>query len=111
MEAKSTYSKLEENNFESKILQGTSIPKVVVFNASWLGSGQMMDEIIHDLAGLYDTKFEFFRVEADDNIDLLNMLGISDVPVIMVFKNGKVVSFESGMISDSRAREILQNAL
>ncbi|MBR9921225.1 MAG: hypothetical protein GYB31_10335 [Bacteroidetes bacterium] len=107
----STYYNLTEKEFGELILKAKSGFQVVVFNAEWLGSGQMQDEIIEEVSEKFNQNFEFYRVEKEKNEALALNLGVSDIPVIFVFKEGKVVRYLKGLTSKSLVEGMLDELI
>src|SRR5467141_329407 len=81
---------LETDKFDS--VTGKSGRIVLVdFWAEWCGYCHVMDPIVQDAAAKYQDKIEVFRMNADENVEIANRLGINGLPVFMIFSDGKPV--------------------
>ncbi len=74
-------------NYESEVLK--SDRKVLIdFYADWCGPCKMMSPIIDEIAEEV-INVKVGKVNVDDNGELAMKYGISSIPTIMIFKNGK----------------------
>lgn len=78
---------LNDNNFKEEIKEG----KVVVdCYADWCGVCKMMKPKIEELASK-DTGYRFFLLNVDKSPKTAEELKISNLPTVVVFKDGKEV--------------------
>lgn len=92
MSGKQTPSKPVEVNSKnfSEIL--TSNENVVVdFYADWCAPCKMVAPIIEELAREYTGKVVFAKLNTDENVEIAQRFGISAIPTVIFFKNGKAV--------------------
>ena len=75
--------------FKSDVLDST-IPVLVDFWAPWCGpckiAGPIIDRVSEKLYG----KARVFKLDVDDNPQTAGQYGISSIPTVMVFRNGRV---------------------
>src|SRR5579862_6402089 len=64
---------------------------VTDFWASWCGPCKMMAPILDDLAGKYDGKITFAKVNVDENPRVSRQFGIMSIPTFLVTNKGKVL--------------------
>ena len=81
---------VNEAEFDSVIL-GADKPAVVDFWAIWCGPCKKIAPIMEDLAGKYEGKAVFAKVDVDTNRNLAMRFGIQSIPTLLFFKNGEVV--------------------
>src|SRR3989442_15511161 len=92
---------LESDKFDS--VTGKSGRMVlVVFWAESCGYCHVMDPIVQDAAAKYQEKIEAFRMNADENVEIANLLGIIGLPVLIIFSYGKPVCSLLGATTRAR---------
>jgi len=64
---------------------------VVDFYADWCMPCKMVAPVIEELAKEYAGKVVFAKLNTDENIDIAQRFGISSIPTIIFFKDGKPV--------------------
>ncbi|WP_159636838.1 thioredoxin domain-containing protein [Sphingobacterium composti Ten et al. 2007 non Yoo et al. 2007] len=76
-----------------------SHPKVLInFSADWCAPCREMAPIIDKIAENYKDKVKVIKIDADENKTLLKQLGITSIPQLLVFKNGKKIWSKSGLV-------------
>lgn len=78
-------------SFESEVLNSPR-PVVVDFWASWCQPCKMMKPILETFANEVSEKVDVVKVDADAEGDLVAEYGVSSLPTLLVFENGKVVN-------------------
>lgn len=59
--------------------------------AEWCGPCRMLGPIVEELARELSGKIVFGKLNVDENMKTSNKHGISAIPTLLVFKNGKLV--------------------
>ena len=98
-------TKLNQKNFEEKI-QGDT-PILVDFWATWCGPCMIQGEILHQL----DEKMpslQIGKVDSDECRDLVIQFGISAIPTMILFKNGKEIERVTGLRNEEQIKEIFR---
>lgn len=89
---------LHDGNFDKQISRN-DIPVVVDFWAPWCGPCKMMSPVIEELADEYAEKARICKLNTDDAHDSAIEFGISSIPTIILFKDGKVEKKWVGLTS------------
>ena len=71
---------------------------VVDFWATWFGPCRMVGPILDELAGEYNGKAKVVKVDVDQNQSLAQRYGVRSIPLILFFKDGKVVDQVLGAV-------------
>ena len=98
-----TVLEVNDDNFESKILKST-VPVVVDFWAPWCGPCRAIAPITEKLAKEYEGRLKFCRVNVDENRLVAGKYMIQSIPLLLFFKNGRVVDQSLGAVPESLLR-------
>lgn len=82
-------------------------PVLVDFSAEWCGPCKMMKPILHELKGLVGDGVTIIKVDVDKSPDIAGPYQIQSVPTLILFRNGKVMWRQSGVLPAARLQEII----
>jgi thioredoxin len=82
-------------------------PVVVDFHALWCAPCTMQSPILKEVATELDDKIKVIKIDVDQNPELASRYNIRGVPTLIIFKNGKLVWRQSGMVSKNQLFSIL----
>jgi thioredoxin 1 len=94
------------NQSFSTIIQGTT-PVLIDFFAEWCGPCKAMKPILEDLKSRMGERIKIIKIDVDKNQPLASKYQIQGVPTLMVFKEGKSVWRQSGVVGSSDLEKIL----
>lgn len=80
-----------DDTFDSEIVN-SDIPAVVDFWAAWCGPCKMIGPVVEELAGEYEGKVKFAKMDVDNNRQTPAKFGIRNIPTLIFFKGGEVVN-------------------
>ena len=101
---------ITQNNFKTEVLESMTL-SLVQFKTEWKGSCQILSMIYDDLAKSYNGMANFFTVDYENEISLVNEYGVAEVPTILFYKSGKLVDHTIGLISKKALMSKIENAL
>lgn len=80
---------ITDASFESEVLK-SSEPVLVDFWAPWCGPCRMLGPIIESVATKTAGIAKVVKINVDDNPQTASQFGITGIPTVIVFRNGKV---------------------
>jgi thioredoxin 1 len=101
---------IEEAKFDESVLKA-KMPALVDFWAPWCGPCRMVAPIVEELAGEYDGKVAFFKINVDDNSKIASKYGVMSIPTLILFKSGQPVSNIVGCRPKAELKKSLDAAL
>jgi len=88
-----------DQTFEDEVIK-SGLPVLVDLWAPWCGPCRMVAPVIESLAGKYEDKVKFCRVNVDENPQTAAKYKVMSIPTIMFFKGGEVVETVIGAVSE-----------
>ncbi len=92
-------------NWKTEVLE-SSVPVVVDFWAPWCGPCRMLAPTIEKLAGEYEGKLKFGKLNTDENQDTPAEWRISAIPTVLIFKGGQKVDSLVGVSTESKFKAV-----
>ncbi|WP_309384539.1 thioredoxin [Cerasicoccus frondis] len=75
---------------------------LVDFWAPWCGPCREMTPVVNSVADNYQGKVSVFKVNVDDQPGLAQKYNVRGIPTFLIFKNGKLVAREMGVIPEAQ---------
>ncbi len=94
-----------KGNFETII--NDSRPVIVDFHALWCEPCKVQSPVLKELASELSGKVRVIKIDVDQNNGLASQYGIQSVPTIIIFKNGKLLFRQSGVVTKTVLHNIL----
>ena len=86
---------LTKTNFEAEVLKSDK-PVLVDFWASWCGPCRMLAPVLAEIAEEKGDAVKVGKVNVDEEPELAAKYGISGIPAMLLFKDGKVAATSVG---------------
>jgi thioredoxin 1 len=95
------------SNF-SELINGSK-PVLVDFFAEWCGPCKMMKPELDELKSMMGDKAIILKVDVDKNPAAAQAYQVRGVPTLIIFRNGKIVWKQSGVVRAPELRNILNS--
>jgi thioredoxin 1 len=82
-------------------------PVLVDFYATWCGPCKTQAPMLEELAGKVGDAAKIIKVDIDKNPKAANQYQVRSVPTLMVFKKGKVLWRQSGVVPANQLQKVL----
>lgn len=76
-------------NFDTEVIS-SDVPVLLDFWATWCGPCLAIAPVLDQLAGEYTGKLKIGKVNVDNDQSLAMKFGITSIPTLLFFKDGKV---------------------
>lgn len=84
-------------------------PVLVDFYADWCGPCKMIAPVLKQLAGEVKESARIIKVDVDKNPQAAVRFGIKGVPTLILFKNGKQVWRQSGVVPAHTLKQAIKS--
>ncbi len=101
---------ITDAQFQAEVLDST-LPVVVDFWAPWCGPCRMIAPTLEKLAGEFDGKVRFVKVNVDENQQYAAQFGVQGIPNLVIFRGGEKVQQIVGALPEPALREQIETAL
>ena len=93
------------------LINNTSEPILVDFYATWCGPCKMMHPILEDVKARVGDKARIVKIDVDGQQALAMQYGIQAVPTLMLFKGGRQVRRQSGVVQGNELVKLIEQNL
>ena len=92
-------TEVTDKNFEEEVIKST-LPVLVDLWAPWCGPCRMVAPVIDKLAGSYNGRFKFCRLNVDQNPRTAGSYHVMSIPTLLFIKDGKVMDTVIGAVPE-----------
>lgn len=101
---------VDSSSFEEKVAKN-NVPVLVKFEAGWCAQCKALHPVLSSLASQYQNKMKFVRVDVEQNPELTERFDISNLPTLVLFKDGQQQGEKLGMMPKAKLIETVENIL
>lgn len=98
------------NDFFERVKQN-SRPVIVDFWAPWCGPCRAIEPVMKKVGAEYAERVDVWKINADEQPDVLKTLRIYGIPTLVAFRNGEEVARHTGVISAPALSALFDAAL
>ena len=109
MAGSTAVQQVTDSDFESTITSGK--PVFVDFWAPWCGPCRIIGPIVEELAPSYEGKAIIAKMNVDDNPGVAQKFGVTSIPTLMMFKDGKLVDRAVGAMPKGALQQFIDKNL
>ncbi|MFT7153234.1 MAG: thioredoxin 1 [Alteromonas macleodii] len=84
-------------------------PVLIDFHATWCGPCKAMGPILKDVSKKVGGKATILKIDVDKNPKVAAKYQVQGVPTLIVFKQGKMLWRQSGVVAANQLVDILEN--
>ena len=96
---------VNSNEFNNEIKEGITF---VDFFANWCGPCKTLSPIVDEVSNEINN-VKFIKVDVDKSPDIAQTYGIMSIPTLIIFKEGKPVAKQMGLVSKSSLIDFINN--
>jgi thioredoxin 1 len=109
-ETSTAVQQVTDGDFEKAVLQSGK-PALVDFWAPWCGPCRIIGPIVEELAPSYQGRAVIAKMNVDDNPMVAQRFGITSIPTLMMFKDGKLVDRAVGAMPKAELQKFIDRNL
>ena len=94
----------------NEIIQSNQLV-LVDFFADWCGPCKMMSPVLQEVKGILKDDVKIIKINVDQHQDLASHFMVRSVPTFMLFKSGKMLWRQSGVLSAKDLVSIIKNEI
>jgi thioredoxin 1 len=101
---------VSDGDFDQEIIKSAK-PALVDFWAPWCGPCRAIGPILEDLAVSYKDQVKIAKMNVDENPKTAAAYGVRSIPMLMLFKDGKLLDTLLGLAPKERLELFIRKGL
>jgi thioredoxin 1 len=101
---------VEDSTFNNVVVEAAT-PFLVDFWAPWCGPCRAIAPLVEELAGEYEGRIGFGKINVDENPKVAIEYGVRSMPTLLIFKDGKPMTQIVGVRSKEELKKQLDASL
>ena len=102
-------TQLTDANFDSTVNGGK--PVFIDFWAPWCGPCRVIGPIVEEIAPSYSGRAVIAKMNVDDNPNVPQKFGVTSIPTMMIFKDGKLADRMVGAVPKNVLQQFIDRNL
>jgi len=99
-----------DQDFDKTVLEAGK-PAFVDFWAPWCGPCRIIGPLVEELAPSYQGRAVITKMNVDDNPQVAQKYGVTSIPTLMMFKDGKLVDRVVGAMPKGELQKFIERNL
>ncbi len=101
---------ISDKEFHDRVLNNDK-PVVVEFGADWCGACHILAPVIKQVLIEFDRRIEYCKMDVEENGLISKEYGITNLPTLLFFRNGKVMDHVIGAMPKKVLTELFNKLL
>lgn len=91
-------------------LVDSDTPVLLDFFAHWCGPCKAMSPVLDDLKAEFGDRLRIVKIDVDKNIDLAASMKVMGVPTFMLYRNGRELWRQPGVLTKDALKKVIESA-